>query len=73
MRHSLPEPHRSPVGLHDLPHQLEARAVGGAAVGLQLAGGINRCQSSHRRAALHEQDDFSALGPGPQADGAASW
>ena len=27
MRHSLPEPHRSPVGLHDLPHQFEAQAV----------------------------------------------
>ena len=27
MRRSLPEPHRSPVGLHNLPHQFEAQAV----------------------------------------------
>ena len=27
MRHSLPKSHRSPVGLYNLPHQLEAQAV----------------------------------------------
>ena len=34
--------HCPPVGLGDLPHQLEARAMGGPAVRLQRTGGIDR-------------------------------
>ena len=59
------ELHPPAVGLGDLAHQLEARAVGSPAVRLQLAAWIGRCRGSCRRAALHKEDDEFPLDPGP--------
>ena len=54
----MSEPHFPAVGCGDLAHELEARAVGGPAVCIQLVGLIDRYRGSHCSAALHKEDDL---------------
>ena len=60
-----------PVGGGDLVHQFQPCAVAGPAVCFQLTGRIVLQWDAFRRATLYENDNFFALGPGTQTDGAA--